>query len=178
MFCHSTQGPYYSGHKNSPDDPYTDTLPRVIKGLEMFKELYGAPTMVYYRAELWDIHVTYNFTENLHLSIIEQFVNDTGTVFTALQNQLPATTLLATHTVPITTWGGPLHLRYTSALRYIAMTSKFLLVDWQHLVVDSSLKDYLRDRHHPKPRLCAAIGQFMINIANKYLHDIETCGKS
>lgn len=141
----------------------------------MFTQLFGAPNIVYYRAELWDIHVTVSYNESLHNSIIEKFINDTTTTFTALQNGLPPTSLLATHTIPITTWGGPLHLRYSSALRYIAMRSRLLLIDWQHLVVDSTLKDYLRDKHHPKPHLCAALGEFLIHISNRYLHDIESC---
>lgn len=141
----------------------------------MFTQLYGAPNIVYYRAELWDIHVTVSYNESLHDGILQKFINDSTTTFTALRNALPSTTLLATHTVPITTWGGPLHLRYSSALRYITARSKLLLVDWQHMVVDSSLKDYLRDKHHPKTFLCAALGNFLINISNKYLYGVENC---
>ena len=88
---------------------------------------------------------------------------------------LPPTTLLATHTIPITNWGGIIHLRYSSALRYIAKKNDILLIDWQHLVSDASLHNYLRDEHHPTPALCASLGFFMVRIANKFQHEIEAC---
>ena len=148
-----------------------------MKGLDVFSHLYGVPTVVFYRAELWDAHLTFQSNVSEHRGIIQQFVNDTTTTFLALRTHLPPTTLLATHTIPVTNWGGIIHLRYSSALRYIAKSNDILLIDWQHLVTDASLQNYLRDEHHPTPALCISLGFFMLRIANKFQYEIEACDK-
>ena len=178
VYGSSLRGPYLHGHSNSVDDPYTDTELRIVRGLHFFLAEFGIPTLVTYRAELWDAHVTYKEPFHKHDDIISRFVNDTITIFQTLQMALPSSVLLGTHTIPITTWGGVLHLKYSSALRYIAKFLDILIIDWQHLVSDSGKTRFLRDKHHPTPELCSAIGNLLLDVANGLQNKIEACNKT
>jgi len=57
VYGSSQEGPYAFDHKNSVEDPYTDTRLRVSQGIQIYTKLYGTPHLVFYRSDIWDLQV-------------------------------------------------------------------------------------------------------------------------
>ena len=172
IYGSAPKGPYYGNHASSADDPYADTELRVLHGLDQFTRKFGEPTLVIFRSELWDLHVTaYQVIEDKTF-LFAKFLADSTIVFSYLRRRLPRA-YIGMHTVPTIRWGMSLFYQYQNALRFLSRNSEDLfLFDFQLLLQDLPLDEYLRDTHHPKP---VYLSSFLNMIYLSALRWTESC---
>lgn len=149
------------------DDPYTDTKLRIPKGLALYSEKFGLPTAVFYRCELWDLHLHRDMDPDKYHVAIDAFLVNYEDMLVKLQDLLPPTVLLGIHTVPTIGFNRMLFVKYSSAMRLVASRLGLLNVDWNRLMTDSNLEQlvYLRDDHHPTQHYTAEFGKLLLRIS-------------
>jgi len=166
-------GPYLHNHANTEDDPYADTILRIIQGIRQFTVAYGVPDFILFRSDLWDLHITgfkdLTWQENNREQINATFIKDCTADF-ALIHTISPTSVLGTHTIPRPTWGLYLFHQYENGLRYVSQRENYFLFDWEKLLLPLSgdVTTYLRDVHHPNPTYTRSFGSIIISLMKKY----------
>ena len=165
-------GPYLHGHVNTEDDPFADTELRVRHGIDQFAAKFGDPSLVLFRADLWDLHVTGEAQGLDRAELFERYLRNMREVFAYVRRRLPRT-IVGTHTVPTIKWGRTLFQQYQNAVRLLAREDdELVLFDFQLLTQDLPLEAYLRDTHHPKPEFLLSFFQIIHGSALRW---IESC---
>jgi hypothetical protein len=159
VFGSPEKGPYYRGLRDFKADGYVDTFKKIKKAVEHWIERFGAPTMVLFRTEFWDLHA--------HLNTEERILE--------LRSYLGPETVLATHSVP---FSDPVkephkfapHTIFTDAQRYLNLKNNVVMFDWQAWILKTSLEpiDYLKDGHHPKTKFSLSFGKIIVSAANRW----------
>jgi hypothetical protein len=178
IYGSAQKGPYLLGHTNTPDDPFADTELRVQNGLDQYVAKFGAPQFVFYRSELWDLHVTafLNGTatagEN-HLNaqqrevLFERFFADNLRTLSDIRSKLPDA-IVCTHTVPNIKWGMVLFPMYQNALRYVSEVGGLCMYDFNQLLQGADPNEYLRDGHHPSKPYSASFADIVMRSARTW----------
>lgn len=159
------QGPYLKNHRNSPNDQWADTELRIAHAITQFKERFGSPLMIIFRAELWDLHIWFsldcpdcenfefrrkflnvpsNLTTNDRDKIFSQYIENYRLCFKTIRAAAPHS-LLATHSVPLVKWTPNilrrLHLQYQNAIRNFADEEKLIMYDFFQLTLPLRLQE-------------------------------------
>ena len=149
------KGPYYQHFKNNPVDPYTDTEARIFQAIEQYKSALGVPDFVFYRADLWDLHVisASNFSLQEEKVYFEQYRENLNWAWETIRSMLP-NSVLCTHTIPPILWehGDKLFDEFMSNVRFVAAENEVVIFDWNQMLGRSDPHTYLRDKHHPDGR--------------------------
>jgi hypothetical protein len=165
------KGPYYTNHVNSPEDPWADTELRIAHGVAQFTERFGAPLLILFRGELWDLHVWLGsdiskYTTEDRNALFATYTNDNRGSIEAIRAAAPHA-LLGLHSVPLIKWANflqRLHVQYVQAMRNFANDNALIYFDFFALTLqlrvqfdgDPKSEILLRDHHHPTAAHCAA----------------------
>jgi len=146
------QGPYHNGFHSHQGDPFVDTEKRIPESIRQFSINFGKPQFIFFRADLWDMHVTSsrNFsTVNDKKEHFQEYISNLLWAFDLIHQLLP-NAVICTHTIPRANadWGGLLG-DYMNALRFSADTKGIVLFDWYQMMAESTPSSYLRDTYHP-----------------------------
>ena len=192
IYGSAAQGPYLHGHRNTPDDPFADTELRINHGIDQFVTKFGSPNFVFYRSELWDLHVTafpngnatageYHLSVHQRDTLFKKFFADNEATFAQIRSKLP-NAFICTHTIPNIKWGMNLFPMYQNALRYLAENLSLCLYDFHQLLQGTEPGEYLRDGHHPSHPYSASFANIIMHSARTWssccaskLQDIFPC---
>lgn len=146
------KGPYYQNFHNNPADPYTDTESRIFETVRQYRLKFGEPTYIFYRADLWDLHVVAasNFSRAETELYFTQYRENLQWAWSLLRRLSPLA-MLCTHTIPLILWEHSEQLfdDFMSSLRYVATINDVTIFDWNQMLGRSDPHTYLRDKHHP-----------------------------
>lgn len=88
-------------------------------------------------------------TSTERMKYIEKYLEESLWQFSYIKNLAPNATI-ATHSIPLISWGLELFFQTENALRRASIEKDIVLYDFQMLFTGTPQIDYLRDIHHPK----------------------------
>jgi hypothetical protein len=183
VYGSAPEGPYLHGHTNTEADPNADTKLRIPEGIKQYVELFGEPTHVIYRTDLWDLQprtrylnhskawhaeVNEDAEVNNATAIMEEYVNNHMWAHNMIRSLLP-NAYIGSHTIPPINWGMHLFHQYQNALRYLSASTDAFLFDWGLLMLPHLTTDYLRDFHHPDHLNVVSFAKIMIDSLKYHL---------
>jgi hypothetical protein len=153
------RGPYYMGHQNSPEDPFTDTELRIPKAMELYLEaVKSRPTFIMFQSNLWDSRLLTDEASvsiAARMAIVRRYMTDLNNT---LQTLMHRNTTILMRTTPVAYAFPHLVADFNAGLRLVAASRSIGLVDWDAMLsgLNRQPNQYsqapvptFRDDHHP-----------------------------
>lgn len=187
VFGSQQEGLYGRGYSYDPADDtrhYIDTKVRIPQAIKKFSELFGKPTFVLFRTDLWDM-IPILFEDNTpsenerpigenRTEIVKHWIEKQYGLIDFIREQLPHA-YIGSHTVPDITWGRSLFNSIENAARYISHVKGTFLIDWNMLMRHFVNFEHLRDNHHPEIQHCVLFTDLMTTLLQDWacIHPVK-----
>ena len=168
VYGSNATGPYYT--LNSTDDLYLGTKARIQKGLEIFTQKLGPPTMIVFQIVAWDLsRLMADRALSDPTKQTQYHENMIARVREVLHLKGNATSLLL-RTAPASKFANGLMRNYNSILRGISSEMGVGLVDFDQMLWGPgnrtvALKELFKDNVHPHSHFLRRFGEHLMRRA-------------
>ena len=176
LFGSNATGPYGTNQDitSHAGDPFIDTKPRIAKGIELFTQEIGRPTLIVYQTLLWDLFWTIKSPTLSRLPRKKQREVFGELVIERLQEVIrikEESTALYLRTAPPSWWQYHTVLEFNHVTRRISRDMNLTLVDFDTMVWGSNRSfarrpHLFRDLVHPRKEWTQMLASHLINIGN------------